>query len=123
MKELHIERFYHSSFLAIFLACGGLCAQAQSTAVAENGKQVKRITFDRENVSVTYLDGTKDENVKDFVVRRDITTGIRTVKDKQDSNGAAARWYTVDGRRLQAQPSGKGVYIKREGQRVRKVKK
>jgi len=111
------------SFLAIFLACGGLCVQAQSIAVAKNGKQVKRITFDREKVSVTFSDGTKDENVKDFVVRRNISTGIRTVKGKQDSNGVAARWYTVDGRRLPAQPTESGVYIKREGRRVHKVKK
>lgn len=109
--------------LATFLTCGGLCAQGQRIAVAQNGKQVKRITFDREKVSVIYSDETKDENVTDFVVRRNIPTGIKTVKDKQDSNGAAARWYTVDGRRLQAQPAAGGVYIKREGQRVRKVKK
>ena len=100
-----------------------MCAQAQSTAVAKNGKQVKRITFDREKVSVLYSDGTKDENVTDFVARRNTSMGIKIVKGKQEPNGAATRWYTVDGRRLQAQPSGNGVYIKREGQRVHKVKK
>ena len=109
--------------LAIFLTCGGLCSQAQNIAVAKNGKQVKRITFDRENASVTYSDGTKDDNVTDFVVRRKTPTGIKTVKGMTDSNGGAARWYTVDGRRLQAQPTAGGVYIKREGQHVRKIKK
>lgn len=109
-------------FLALFLAFGSLSVQAQHMAVAKNGKQVKRITFDRENVSVIYSDETSEENVTDFKVRRNVTTGISTAKGVQDSKGAA-RWYTVDGRRLQAQPKEKGVYIKREGQRVRKIKK
>ena len=109
--------------LATFLTCGGLRAQAQSIAVAQNGKQVKRITFDREKVSVIYSDETKDENVTDFVIRRDTPTGVKTVKGKQEADGAAVRWYAVDGRRLKAKPAAGGVYIKREGQHVRKVKK
>lgn len=116
-------RKVYFSILSVFLLFGGLCAQAQSIAVAQNGKQVKRITFDCEKVSVIYADETKDDNVTDFAIHRETPTGIKTVKGKQGSAVATPVWYTVDGRRLQAQPRNSGVYVKKEGQRVRKIKK
>jgi hypothetical protein len=39
--------------------------QAQTTP---DGKKVKRVTFDREQVNIVYVDGKTDENVQTAVV-------------------------------------------------------
>lgn len=91
---------------------------------AGNGKSIKRITFDRENICVTYSDGSKEENVQTLVVTgNNTTTGVKDAAPKSRAATAKRSWYTVDGRRMKVapRPSAKGVYIVKEGQQVRKT--
>ena len=93
-------------------------AEAQPDA---GGRTVKRITFDREQVSVVYSDNTKEVGVRQLTVKRDRTTGLVSVKPSQ---GAAARqWYTIDGRPLQKAPQQKGIYIVKDKNGVKKTSK
>jgi hypothetical protein len=100
------------------LSCSlGLTAQAQT---ADNGKQVKRIEFDRENVTILYADETKDEQVQKAHIRAG--KSATAIKGKTaDAGTTRSAWYTVDGRRLDAQPKAKGVYMRKEGNRTRKL--
>ncbi len=125
-----MRKIYVGLLLAFGLACGSLSASAQSVAVTESGKTVKRITFDRENVTLVYQDGTKDDNVSQTTIHREAATGIRNVNDNDNVNdnvnvnaNVNSQYYTLDGRRLQSVPNGNGVYIKKEGKRVKKVKR
>lgn len=97
-----------------------LGATAQETA---DGRKVKRITFDREQVNIEYADGTKEQKVNATTVKREnSTTGIVTVKRKESQS--ASRWYTLDGRALKGEPQQKGVYIvKDKDGKKRTVKK
>lgn len=110
----------------MLLACliGGtatVSAQKKNTKKVvnvENGLEVKRITFDREDVSIIYADGTEDNNVETAIIRPEETpTGIKGVAKTAQTNG----WYTVDGRRLQNAPKDKGVYVVKKGDKVRKT--
>ncbi len=127
-----MRKIYVGLLLAFGLACGSLSASAQSVAVTESGKTVKRITFDRENVTLVYQDGTKDDNVSQTTIHREAATGIRNVNLNDNDNvndnvnvnaNVNSQYYTLDGRRLQSVPNGNGVYIKKEGKRVKKVKR
>ena len=117
-----MRKIYVGLLLAFGLACGSLSASAQSVAVTESGKTVKRITFDRENVTLVYQDGTKDDNVSQTTIHREAATGIHNVNLNPNAN-VNSQYYTLDGRRLQSVPNGNGVYIKKEGKRVKKVKR
>ena len=110
----------------MLIACliGGtatVSAQRKNTKKAyniENGKEVKRIAFDREEVTITYADGTEDESVVTATIEpRKTPTGISGVNKNAQVNG----WYTVDGRRLQGTPKDKGVYVVKMGDKVRKT--
>ncbi len=84
----------------------------------ENGKEVKRITFDCEDISIAYADGTEDNYVQSAtIVAVETPTGISGVEKKAQANG----WYTMDGRRLQSAPKGKGVYVVKKGDKVQKT--
>ena len=105
-------------FLSVFALCCSLNAQAQAMV---EGKQVKRIIFDREDISVIYDDNTRSNNVQELSVRRqDPVTGVR--EERLNTNVTTSDWYTVDGRSLQGNPGNtKGVYVVKEGNKVRKV--
>lgn len=105
-------------FSAVVLSCCALNVQGQT---ADNGKQVKRITFDRESICIIYDDNTRLNDIQEAVVRRqDQTTGVR--QEKLNTSVTTRDWYTVDGRRLQGDPgNSKGVYVIREDNKVRKV--
>jgi len=121
-----MRKIYVGLLVAFGLACGSLSASAQSVAVTESGKTVKRITFDRENVTLVYQDGTKDDNVSQTTIHREAATGIHNVNLNPNANPNAnvnSQYYTLDGRRLQSVPNGNGVYIKKEGKKVKKVKR
>lgn len=115
---LFMKRFY-LTFLAFFLMCCCLSAQTTVSAITEDGKAVKRITFDKEKVTLIYVDDTQDENVDKTTVRRQETTGIKNAK-QQNANTQATSWYSLDGRRLQAMPRNKGVYVRKQGNSVKK---
>ncbi|MBP5425811.1 MAG: hypothetical protein J6Y33_07035 [Prevotella sp.] len=101
------------------LVAGALGMQAQT---ADSGKKVKRITFDREQVSIIYNDGTKEEAVQQAVIVRDATvTGIKGMQ--QQGQQTERRCYAIDGRTVQSAQKGlkKGVYVVKEGDKVRKI--
>jgi hypothetical protein len=102
---------------------GTTCATAQT---AENGKVVKRILFDRENVTVIYADDTSDKHVQTATITsgKPETTGIKS-QDKTPNARNKRGWYTLDGRRMTTAPStrNKGVYVVKEDKKVIKVVK
>ncbi len=101
-----------------FLLSFTLGASAQQIG---DGRKVKRITFDREQVNIEYADGTKDQKVSAATVKRENTiTGIVAVK-KKESRQTTRQWYTLDGRLLQGEPQQKGVYIVRDKNGKRKA--
>jgi hypothetical protein len=112
-------------------------ATSLSAQTSDNGKTVRRITFDQENISIEYTDGTKDENVQNTVVYgSNFTTGIQSIDDSRNDylrfnrdgstqfeNGISSNngWYDMQGRKVNRQ-SGQlrnGLYIVREGQNTR----
>ena len=103
--------------LAAALLCGTATVSAQQAINVENGKVVKKITFDLEKVDINYEDGTSDVSVQKATIYYDQTpTGIAEVKQ----NGVTTDWYTLDGRRLQYTPNSKGIYVSKSGNNVRK---
>ena len=104
---------------AAVLLCGTMTVSAQKAEFTQNGKQVKRITFDREKVNIIYSDESQITDVNDVTIsnRASGTTGINAAKTTTAKSG----WYTVDGRRLQNAPKTKGVYVVKEGDKVRKT--
>jgi len=93
-------------FVAAFCCCG-LSMQAQTTP---DGKKVKRVTFDREQVNIVYVDGKTDENVQTAVVANKHETAVKGLKNQREN--ATRKWYTLDGRKLQQKPAKSGLYIK-----------
>lgn len=92
-------------------------AQAQQT---DDGRKVKRITFDREQVNIEYIDDTKDNGVVAATIKRDNPpTGITATKSKV--NQSAGQWYTIDGRKLKSEPKQNGIYIMRNKNGVKKT--
>ena len=105
--------------LAAVLLCGTMTVSAQKVEYTKNGKTVKRIAFDREKVNIIYADDTQISDVNDVTISNEAsgTTAI----DKTKTANRANEWYTVDGRRLQNDPKDMGVYIVKEGDKVRKT--
>ncbi len=112
----------------LLVACllgGTATVSAQKTVKkmvnVENGKEVKKITFNCEEITINYADGTDEPEVDAAHLRRiEIPvgpTGINGVEKKTQANG----WYTMDGRRLQSAPKDKGVYVVKKGDKVRKT--
>ena len=105
--------------LAAVLLCGTMTVSAQKVEYTKNGKTVKRITFDREKVNIEYADNTKEYGVTETQIRRaGDATGINATKTATTTKSG---WYTMDGRRLENAPKAKGVYVVKEGDKVRKT--
>lgn len=102
------------SILALLLALP-LAAAAQKT---DDGRRVKRITFDREQVTILYADGTQENGVSSATVR-ETTTGVKAAKPQESPS--ARQLYTTDGRQLQCEPQRKGIYIVKGRNGVRKT--
>lgn len=103
------------------MGCG---AYAQQRAVDDYGNPVRRITFNRENVSVVYATGDSVSNVQTVQVTRhadgDSLVGIITVEPIEADD--ETQLFDLNGRRVDAtfQP---GVYIEKRGTRVRRIVK
>ncbi len=103
------------SAIAIMLAFT-LGAEAQQTV---EGRKVKRITFDREQVNIEYADGTQAKGVSNATIKRTSTTGIATAKSA--GKQATRQWFAIDGRNVQREPRQKGVYIVRDEKGIKKT--
>lgn len=87
-----------------------------------NDKPVKRITFDREQVTIVYKDGATETVADKATVKGRIATGITAARRTEGKrSSAASSWYTLDGRRTQPSAAKRGVYVVRENDKVRKV--
>ncbi|MBR6320176.1 MAG: hypothetical protein IKR50_07040 [Prevotella sp.] len=105
------------SVLGLLLLSVAQGAMAQTDA---EGRKVKRITFDREQVNIEFADGTTQTGVqKATVVNEDQTTGMKAVNPAGKT--AHRAWYTTDGRLLQGEPRQKGVYVVREQNGIKKT--
>lgn len=104
----------------------GLAASSQTSVQAidfENGKAVKRITFDREQVNIVYADGQVLEGVDEALIVKEIfPTSIDDVKTTTPAPTAAVRQvYDLQGRLMSGlHELPQGVYIVREGEKVYK---
>ncbi len=104
--------------LSFTMCCCAMNLQAQ-TAI-KDGKKVKSITFDKEDVVIIYADDSKEILAGDATVTSSITTGIQNVKTNQGSQSST--WYMLDGRRIQSEPQNKkGIYVVKQGNKVRKT--
>ena len=100
------------------------CAITMQAQKADNGKSVKRITFDREQVNIIYADGSTDEKVSNVkVTKQEKTTYVKDVNSNLNKQKGKVAVYDLQGRRVSNVAKGKGVFIVREGQRVRKIVK
>ena len=104
------------SILALLLTVT-LGAMAQTDS---EGRKVKRITFNQEQVNIEYADGTTGLAVDEIEITSEKqTTGVKAVTPAVQ--GTQRRWYTTDGRSLQSEPRQKGVYIVREQKGMKKT--
>ena len=102
------------------LVCCAIGAQAQT---AENGKKVRRILFDREQVNVVYTDGSQQESVGCLTVKG--SSEAMAVKDVSRNAGKKKDGALCDlqGRRIRSSSNTKGVLLKRENGQVKKIVK
>jgi len=113
-----------NKFISSFLLFG-MATVSATAQTAGNGNVVKRIEFDRENITVSYTDGTKEENVQTTRIVNNRKTAVKSIPDNDRRQAASRTWYTLDGRRMQGAPltTDKGVFIMREGNKVRRTVK
>lgn len=98
----------------------GIHAQQEMLDV-ENGKAVRHIAFDQEQVTVNYKDGSQEENVQkaQFVFSSEVV-GIRDNNRETINNNG---YYDLQGRRisqpstLNAQPR-RGIWIVKNGNKT-----
>lgn len=108
--------------VAVLLTAGATTASAQ---IARNGKPVKKVLFDRENVTVVYVDGTRDEHVaSEHIVRNHWSpTDLKTVEAPDEASKQKNGTYDLQGRRVESGQLPKGVYIERRNGKVFKTVK
>lgn len=111
-----------NKFISSFLLFG-MATVSATAQTAGNGNTVKRIEFDRENITVSYTDGTKEENVQTTRIVNNRKTAVKSIPGNGRQQTASRTWYTLDGRRMQGAPltTDKGVFIMREGNKVRRT--
>lgn len=109
----------------VLLAALALAATASAqTATDDSGREVRRIVFNGEQVSVVYGDGDRQDGVQQTRVKatQGVATGIGGTKAQ--ATGKRSALYSADGRQLGRQPMKKGVYIERRGGKaVKRVRK
>ena len=107
----------HISAILTLLLAFPLAVAAQHT---DDGRKVKRITFDQEQVTILYADGTQDNSVAAATVKREeATTGVKAAKTQERSS--ARQLYTIEGRQLKGEPQRKGLYIVKGQNGIRKT--
>ena len=98
--------------LALVVACclGACCSAGAQTvaAVDEQGKQVRRITFDRD--------------VDRALILRGDVTAIDAIKTQPGENGTVRQVYDLQGHRMvDVNNLPQGIYVVREGDKVYKM--
>lgn len=114
-----MKKFMIFSLLSVLFGSTALYAQT-----AENAKKVKSLRFDKEQVTVVYADGQEEVTSGDLVIvgKENSTNAISTIVS-QNGKAKETRLYDLQGRRLNGSSQPKGIYLKQENGRVKKVVK
>lgn len=105
----------------------GMAAHAQYRAQDGNGNVLKKITFDREQVTKVRSDGSAITAGTPLVVNRVLvsdtaTVGIEEVRAEMQQQ--PTEYYDVMGRRVSdIEKMQSGIYLMKEGTKVRKIVK
>jgi opacity protein-like surface antigen len=111
------------NFVLALAVAAAVTASAQ-VAVDGQNRQVKRIVFNGEQMTVVYADGTQQTDVQQTHVKRGsgVATKLRTTEAKT-TTPKRIEYYTADGRKMDKAPVRKGLYIeRRNGKYLKKVK-
>ncbi|MBQ7420687.1 MAG: leucine-rich repeat protein [Prevotella sp.] len=98
----------------LVLKSGKFCFLKNSGVVPANKAILGTTTSIAGNLSSDYSSQSSKEEGFEIDFESDATeaTGIQTIDNEQSVVDGAAAWYTLDGVRLNAEPTQKGVYIK-----------
>jgi len=109
----------------VLLAALALAATASAqTATDDSGREVKRIVFNGEQVSVVYGDGDRQDGVQQTRVKAIQGVATQVSSPKATATSRHTELYSTDGRQLSRRPTKKGVYIERRGGKaVKRVRK
>lgn len=97
-------------------------ASAQQRAVDENGNTVKRLIFDRENVTAIYDSGDSTNHLQSIAITRQSESGPNVgivVPSPVEADGETM-YYDLNGRPMKV-IDHPGVYIEKKGKRTRKI--
>ncbi len=104
-----------------------MVAQAQYRAQDANGNVLKKITFDREQVTEVRSDGSAFNAGSPLVVNRVMVSDTATVgieEVRAEMHQQPAEYYDVMGRRVSdIEKMQSGIYLMKEGTKVRKIVK
>lgn len=98
----------------VAMIVGGTCAiHAQNELLdVQNGKAVRHIAFDLEQVTVSYKDGSQEENVQEgLYVSTSETTGISETAATVPGN-SAVEVYDLQGRRISQSSMPKSQHVR-----------
>lgn len=113
-------------FVAIVLLTG-MAANAQYRAEDSRGYVVKKIVFDREQVTEIRSDGSSINGANPIVINRVLvndtsTVGIQDVTAEPQQ--MPTEYYDLEGRRVSdTEQMPCGIYLMKEGTKVRKIVK
>ncbi len=108
---------------AMIAACSGV-AIADNVARTVDGKQVTRLVFDREQVTVIYADGTVETSDYPEIVWAPETSGVYELNVDNRSVTTDNGTYDLQGRRINPDNAQPGVYVeRRDGKTVKVIKK
>jgi len=98
------------STLCIAMLCLTAFAEEEQTTI--NASKVSKITFDGDNVNITYNDGTANAtfDMADIIISFSGTSGINEVL-KIKNVVSKGDWFNLNGQKLSERPLVKGVYI------------
>lgn len=95
-------------------------ASAQHRAVDENGNTVRRLKFDRENVTVVYGTGDSTNHLQSIAITRQSGSTVGIVEPSPIESDGEAMYYDLNGRPMKV-IDHPGVYIEKRGKKVRKI--
>lgn len=105
------------TLLSVVLLC--LCASAKT--ITTDGKAVKRLLFDREQVTIVYADGSQ-EQIADTDVLELKTDDASAIYDiKVDNNTKTDGIYDLQGHKMNKANLTSGFYIERRNGKAVKI--
>lgn len=98
------------SILYMAMLCTTAFADNEQTTI--DATKVSKITFDGDNVNITYNDGTTSTtfDMAEVIINFSGTSSIKEEVKVRDEE-TKGDWYDLNGRKLAGKPTTKGVYI------------